>query len=474
MKAGSDLQTQQEKDKKFGTRVLHAWFGAFKYLKLYTPDHPSSRDAAGKLVANLEDIFREKLEFIISNADGLFIINDLFFIEESLAHYELLKALEDHDIKIVSFLPGINPSEITEFNKFLHKKETTANPLGFSSDHIKASATHIEENSLQIKQSDGRKYRPESFLTAAALYDEWMDTAEKTFSKLLEEQSISLGDLGAKFDKLFDSLHHSPTAFSILLSTTPVSNLHLQHSVNTMIMALYIGQQLAYDSPTLKILGTAALLHDIGRLLLPNDFTTGYRLNESDKEFIRLHTRDGASFLAGVTGLPMTIVRASLEHHIGYDGIGYPEFSKNQKPHFFSQIIALADFASWRTVSENYYHKPIPTHRLIRTIIRRAGSQFDPFLVKMLIPLFGLYPPGMKVKLSNGIDATVVETNIRNVKRPLVATLKNDGTWSTHWLGKLSPKEGESFELSIIGARGVETDFEPFLSLLSENKESIK
>ena len=226
------------------------------------------------------------------------------------------------------------------------------------------------------------------------------------------------------------------------------------------------------DVPTVKSLGVAALLHDIGRFLLPADFGRDYRLDAGDYDFIHLHARDGASFLAGVQGLPVIALRVALEHHIGYDGLGYPTLPEAHKPHFFSYIVGLADFVSWQTHSEAYYYKPIPMHRVIRTVIRRSGSQFHPMLVKVLVPLFGLYPHGTKVRLKSGEEALSLETNSLNLIRPHICTSSGDNNWTYKNLSSLSLGPGSSFKDEVTKVLGHKDDISAMLELLPARKET--
>ncbi len=446
---------EKQKDKAQGSRVLHTWYAAFKNVKLYKPEHPTSRETAGKLSALFNtEVFRDKLGYSISNIDGLFTSDEIFFIEESLVHYDLLHALEEHNIATVSFGRGITEEEIIEFSNYLLRKKTPgiADP-GFLTEHIKAINESKETWAKGHLRSLESKYKgSESFVRAREIYDEWLTLTPQVINKLLDEQSISLSDFSDHLDRLIDEINQNPGTLSALVTTMPITQLNVQHSIHTMILSIFIAEQLSLDANTIKTLGLGAMLHDLGRWFLPHDFTTGYALQKGDTDFIRLHSRDGASYLAGVPGLPMSVVRIALEHHIGYDGEGYPVLPGQSGANFMSQIVGLADFASWATVSEDFYHKPVAPHRLVRTLMARAGTQFDPLLVKLIIPFYGLYPAGTEVRLTTGEKALVVEPNIRNITRPEISVINADGSTQQQWLMPLSQNQnGSPYQKSIRG-----------------------
>lgn len=469
MKPGEELQEQQKREREVLVRFLRAWYGAAKNFKLYTVSHPTSMEACQKMFSVLEEVFRSRLELTIQQNDGMFMVEDFLFIEESLLYYDLLRGIEDNRIGSITFLPGITVEELSNFCLMLLRKspeETT----GFESDHIRAP-TALKSDILN-KNKDARVRGGTLILRAAQLHEEWVVTADRLLSKLLEEQNIAVAEIALALDKLIDFMHQTPQSLAVVLSLKPVTNLSAHHAVNSMIGSLFIGQQLGYDITALKMLAIASLVHDVGRNLLPSDFASDYKLAAGDADFVRLHTRDGASFLAGVPGVPMSIVRAALEHHRGYDGLGYPELPGSQKSHPFSRIIALSDFVSWNTVSESHYRKPLPMHRMIRALLRRTGSQFEPFLVKLLLPLFGLYPPGTRVMLSDGTEAVVIEPNVRNIARPAVACVSG-GEPTYRWLGAVADGQTGGFACSIERIIGTEPDIGPFIDLLPEVAEKV-
>jgi len=471
MSAGAEVNDQQKREREMLVKLLRTWYGAAKNFKLYTANHPTSLESCQKMTLVLEEIFRERLEVAIQHTDGMFMVEDHLFIEESLLYYDLLKGIEDNRIGSVTFLPGITGEELTSFCLTLLRKAGDASSNGFVTDHIRAPAM-LKGDDMNRKK-DARVKGGTLVLRAAQVHEEWIGIADKLLSKLLEEQNIAVSEIALSLDKLIDLMHQSPQSLAVVVSLKPTVNLSAHHAVNTMISSIFIGQQLGYDVTALKMLAIAALVHDVGRHLLPSDFAGDYKLAAGDADFVRLHTRDGASFLAGVPGVPMSIVRAALEHHIGFDGSGYPELPGSQKAHPFSRIIALADFVSWRTVSESHYRKPAPMHRVIRALLRRTGSQFEPFLVKLLAPLFGLYPPGTRVRLSDGSEAVVIEPNLRNISRPAVACVAADGSMSYRWLGTLSEGAKGGFACSVTRVLGVEQDIAPFLDLLPEVTDKV-
>jgi hypothetical protein len=155
-----------------------------------------------------------------------------------------------------------------------------------------------------------------------------------------------------------------------------------------------------------------------------------------------------------------------LEHHIGFDGHGYPALPKAAKPHLFSQIVGLADFISWGTVAERFYRRQEPLHRLIRAVVRRAGTQFSPLLVKLSLPLMGFFPPGTHVRLTSGAEAVVIEPDTANPSRPTVGTGHGQNR-HLHHLASLAKKPGHAFNDDIIDILDGKGEIDPLAEMLT-------
>lgn len=465
----SPEQLARQAERERYVKTIRACYAAFKNTRLYSPEHPTTKESAQKFVGQLETIFQNRFDFPLKQIDGLLVVDDYYFIEESLMLYDLLRALESRNISQVLFLPGIQAEEVVACCVYLQKSPAgegnAATQADFSNDHIQTSSTQDKEKNKKDHSTQIL------FKLSSGLYQEWLELTDKTLTKLLEEQNVPLADLSIPLDRLIDAITQRPADFALLICSQPVKNIHLQHALNTTIQAIFLGDQMGFDPTSIKVLALGALFHDIGRCLLPSDFTTGYKLDPSDTDIIQLHARDGASFLAGVQGLPMSAVRAALEHHIGFDGLGYPSLPASQKPHIFSQIISLADFVSWATVSERTYHKPTSIHRILRSALHRSGTQFSPLLVKLLLPFFGLFPPGTLLELSTGEKAVSMVPNLSHIARPLVLVLGEDNRPTPRSLAAVADNAAVPFPSSIKRIVGRHKNIESLIAFLPDSTQ---
>lgn len=146
-----------------------------------------------------------------------------------------------------------------------------------------------------------------------------------------------------------------------------------EHSLRVTDYCMKLGDQLGLSSRELSQLKTTALLHDIGKLLIPLEvLSKPGRLSESEMMIMRQHPEYGSSLL-NVMGYDPIICEAVMDHHERIDGCGY--LGKREIP-LYSRIIGVAD-AYDAMISARPYSPP-KTVDVVRTeMIGNAGTQFD-------------------------------------------------------------------------------------------------
>jgi HD-GYP domain-containing protein (c-di-GMP phosphodiesterase class II) len=131
------------------------------------------------------------------------------------------------------------------------------------------------------------------------------------------------------------------------------------HSVNVMLYCLRFARQCNFAYQDLKIFGLMGLLHDVGKVRLPNEILTAPRkLNEQEFEEIKNHSRYGWEILRK-SKLNSKIQIGALQHHERSDGSGYPNGLKSSQISPVSKALAIADvyeaLTNWRP-----YKAPVP------------------------------------------------------------------------------------------------------------------
>mgnify|MGYP003974255979 FL=1 len=161
-----------------------------------------------------------------------------------------------------------------------------------------------------------------------------------------------------------------------------------EHSKRVAALSKLMGDAMNYLGTELLDLCSAAFLHDVGKVVIPDSilFKPG-ELNDAEWEIVREHPADGAWTVGNIKELT-ALVPFILSHHEWYDGSGYPHGIKGEQIPVEARIISIADAYDTMT-TPHAYRETISNDEAMEELKRCAGIQFDPALVEVLSQVVG-------------------------------------------------------------------------------------
>ncbi|MBV7271341.1 transporter substrate-binding domain-containing protein [Clostridium sp. PL3] len=157
-----------------------------------------------------------------------------------------------------------------------------------------------------------------------------------------------------------------------------------QHSHRVSEYCDCLGKAMNLPDGEIQELRTVGLLHDIGKIAIEeNILNKPGKLTDEEWEAIKRHPEIGYRILSSVNDMA-ELAEYVLAHHERWDGTGYPKGLKGEEIPLKSRIIAIAD-AFDAMISERAYRSALPKEVAVEEIIKNAGIQFDPELVKVFI-----------------------------------------------------------------------------------------
>jgi diguanylate cyclase (GGDEF)-like protein/putative nucleotidyltransferase with HDIG domain len=169
------------------------------------------------------------------------------------------------------------------------------------------------------------------------------------------------------------------------------------HSKRVNVYAAALAEKIGLSSDEVSALSAAALLHDIGKVGIPDKVLNKKgKLSKEDWEAIKAHPRLGANIISNIPKLAPA-VNTILYHHERWDGSGYPEGLKGEEIPLEARILALADSFEAMT-SARPYRPALSLEEVVAELKQGAGFQFDPKLVDTFVDIVetGL-PEGVKI-----------------------------------------------------------------------------
>ena len=198
----------------------------------------------------------------------------------------------------------------------------------------------------------------------------------------------------------------------------------MTHSVNVSLLSTATALSMGIKSADpLHELALAALLHDIGLLMIPQDLIarrTG--LSSEEAAIYREHTNWGYAILEQAANLPPSIAQVALEHHENADGTGYPGQLTGNSLHPFSRIVSAVN-AYENLCAGGSDSKGSQANLAYEAIMAGAGTRFDLKVAKALLSRLPMYPTGSVVKLTNGFVGLVVSASQDMPHRPKIKIL---------------------------------------------------
>lgn len=191
------------------------------------------------------------------------------------------------------------------------------------------------------------------------------------------------------------------------------------HPMNVGVLSILLGRSLGLDPVSLRLLGVGALLHDIGKLELPDRL----RWRDSaatavERRLYQEHPMHGLT-LGRRMGLPDAVLAIIAQHHEQADGRGYPAGLKGEAIDPLVRVVALVNQYDNLCNPANPAQAFTP-HDALALIFARQREAFDATTLAAFIRMMGVYPPGSVLQLNDERYAIVVSVNAERPLKPRI------------------------------------------------------
>ncbi|EOD00486.1 HD-GYP domain-containing protein [Caldisalinibacter kiritimatiensis] len=243
---------------------------------------------------------------------------------------------------------------------------------------------------------------------------------EKQIIKQRQEYIKSIGDISKS---IIDEILQKKDIMINLVDIKSADSYTYQHSVNVAVLSLILGIELQLNKFELYDLCVGAMLHDLGKVLIPEDILNKPgELTDEEFDVVKEHTVKGYEYLKNSLDISASARMIILQHHEKVNQEGYPNHLDGNKINKLAKIVAIADVYDALT-SDRPYRKAMSPSEALELIMASGGTHFDYNMVKVFATKIIPYPVGTLVKLSNDAIAVVEKVHPDFPLRPVVKVL---------------------------------------------------
>ena len=369
---------------------------AIMNTQFFFNDHPEVKGQIDQLYSQRSKL-PEKLTIVWF--ENILILNKKRISERNSVIENFIKLLQTNSIESITFSPGISMSELTRFITSMalakesfkwtgssitlgkitgrkENKEIDASEPGTDINHPSE-----KQNILHLSEDDNPEFR------ASRIFSN-LDRIKEVFKDLPDNKDIN------QIKKLAKSIHYFVKGFTYginhmeyLGAIKSYDEYTFVHVTNVFMLTMCQAESLGFSGELLYNIGVAAALHDIGKLFIPSEIINKPGiLTQKEKNIIKMHTIEGSRFIMEIGDITKLAALSAMDHHIRFDGSGYPKIKKDWKPNIVSQMICISDaFDAMR--SNRPYQEAKPQELIIKILKEESGTSFNPFLVNNFVSL---------------------------------------------------------------------------------------
>lgn len=403
---------------------------AVRAAQLYAPTHPLVQRAFDGLTESLNELLTDQPSLAVGVIGQEVIVGDIPLPRAADAVGELIRRLKALGIERIAFERGVTPEQVQTLALTIAHPERRPGAAAPGVEPADPTGTlnglpHIRVGRIQTEEK--KEQSAADIATIRSLYSDATNLASTVWDMAQSEGVPDPRAARALVDSLAQAVSANRTALIALTALKNYDNYTFTHMVNVSILTMSQARALGMEGSTLRELGLAALMHDIGKVRTPTDILNKpEKLTDSEFAIMRMHVVDGAEILRRTPEMPAIAPVIAFEHHLRLDGTGYPFGVTRAGLNLGTQLCSIADvYDAMR--SQRSYQQAFPSDRILEVMKRNDGHQFDQHLVRRFTQLLGIYPPGNLVRLDDGAMAVVIAVHAPDPFKPRVKVVAAPG-----------------------------------------------
>jgi putative nucleotidyltransferase with HDIG domain len=342
---------------------------------LYGDRHPAFRSAVDGALSSLLALLQTD-----ANPRYSFLDEEIIFANRRLRElrdWQWARELVECGAERMEFTQGVDGQEFDRFlSSLLRSLDRTA---GHEETTPRLELPHIRVGAIAVEEVERlRRIDETEELLARPEMDEEAQAVDHLFAHAEARGLISLAVARAVIQSLSAVIRYGKPLMELLIPVRNHDEYTTVHSLNVSVLSMSLAEAAGVPRDDIRDIGEAALLHDVGKALTPIDILQKPgKLTPDEWEIIKKHPKEGATIiLRSGEGTDFAAVVA-YEHHLTWQGGGYPRLRYPRRPHPVSQLVQICDiFDALRT--ERPFRGPWSVSRILGYFDELSGTDLNP------------------------------------------------------------------------------------------------
>jgi putative nucleotidyltransferase with HDIG domain len=361
-------------------RFLAAFSQALSTVGLYGDDHPATARSVAAAFERLQELQGSQPQLLFT-----FLAGEVLFGSESvpeLEGWEWSSRFIKAGIERIEFTAAVTLEQLERF--LAHLAVRLGIRSGSSADLWQMGESEIRFGLVtlgtvpQARTTEGQL----PVVTLSYSLREEKETVDWLHQEIQSGAKLPMVEADAVVRSLSIAMHAEQAMVLPLLELKEFDQYTTTHSMNVSVLAMALGEFLELGGATVRALGVAGLLHDLGKVCIPRDILIKPgKLSEAERNVVRDHPVVGARMLLASPDPMHLAAIVAYEHHIMLDGGGYPTLHDARGAQYASRLVHICDvYDALRT--NRPYRQAWESERAIDYIESRAGVEFDPSIAR--------------------------------------------------------------------------------------------
>ncbi len=358
-------------------------------MSLYGPGHRAREEG-------MDSVTNELKLLLLGNAFPAFTFLDGDIVYEGhvlgeLRHWEWSLKLAEVGIERLEVSPGTTREALEGFLEEAHGRMSLEGE-GASFRELDGQAA-IRFGGVTLDPDEAAEQEESDHDPLALSLDEEAEVIQWLHGEVDLHGVVPADEAAAVVKLLSVAMHSEQDVVVPLVQLKNVDQYTTSHSINVSCLSMALAEHLNFHSTDVRSIGEAALLHDVGKTKIPLEILNKPgKLTPSEWKVIQQHTVEGARILLA-SGTQMELAATvAYEHHLRFNGEGYPELTFKRQTHEVSRLIQVCDiYDALRT--RRPFRPPWPAVRAIKFLEEKSGDHVDPQYVSPFLQMIEDWEP---------------------------------------------------------------------------------